>query len=128
ADALVKLGSEDAARTGLQSIVDAGSAAAGGALLRLGQLDERDGDEAAAEAHYLQMAQAAPNRAAEALFHVGFARYVRGDRAGALSAWQQGVASGPPDPTLQAQLYYWLARAQPDGSAAAQDAFNHAAA
>jgi soluble lytic murein transglycosylase len=128
AEAELKLSNEDAARTGLQTVVVSGVSASGSALLRLGQLDERDGDEAAAESRYLQMAQVAPNRVGEALFHVGFTRYVRGDRNGALSAWQTGVGSEPPDPTFQANLYYWIGRAQPDGSAAATDAFNHAAA
>jgi peptidoglycan lytic transglycosylase len=128
AEALLKLGSESAARSGLESIVDAASPSAGSALLRLGQLDERDGNELGAETNYLRMAQAAPDRTAEAMFHVGFARFVRGDRAGALSAWQTGVTSGPPAPTLQGQLDYWIGKAQPAGSAAAQEAFNRAAA
>jgi soluble lytic murein transglycosylase len=128
ADALVKLGSEDDARAGLQSVVDSGSTSAGGALLRLGQMDERDDDPSSAEANYLRMAQVASDRAPEALFHVGFTRYVRGDVSGALSAWQTGVTSGPPAPDLQAQLQYWIGKAQPAGSAAAQEAFNRAAA
>src|SRR5262249_50881354 len=130
AEALLKLGAEDSARSGLESIVDSGSvpasAAAGSAWLRLGQLDERDGDESSAEANYLRMAQAAPNGTAEALFHVGFTRFVRGDRDGALSAWQTGIASGPPPPALQSQLDYWIGKAQPVGSAEAQEAFNRA--
>jgi soluble lytic murein transglycosylase len=128
AEALLKLNHETDARTGLQSMVDAGVREAGSGLLRLGQLDERDGDEAAGEADYQQMAALAPDRAAEALFHVGFTRYVRGDREGALAAWQTGMASGPPAPDLQAELQYWIGRALPDGSAQAQDAFNLAAA
>jgi soluble lytic murein transglycosylase len=128
ADALVKLGNEVKARAGLQSVVDAGVREAGGALLRLGQLDERDGDPASAEVDYQQMASVAPDRVAEALFHVGFTRFVRGDAQGARAAWQTGVASGPPAPDLQAQLQYWIGRAQPDGSSEAQDAFNRAAA
>ena len=55
-------------------------------------------------------------------------RFVRGDRAGALSAWQTGLASGPPAPALQAQLLYWIARAMPAARREAQDALNQAAA
>src|SRR5205807_4342026 len=66
AEALLKVSDESDARSGLQAVVDNNSANAGSALLRLGQLDERDGDEMAAESHYLQMAQAAPNRVGEA--------------------------------------------------------------
>src|SRR5262249_21891196 len=62
AEALIKLNDENSARQVLQDVVDAGSPEVGSALLRLGQLDERDDDEASAESHYLQMAQAAPNR------------------------------------------------------------------
>src|SRR5207245_977531 len=62
-----------------------------------------------------------------AFYHVGFTRYVRDDRTGALDAWQTGLASGPP-PALQAQLLYWTARATPSSSPGAQlDAFNQAA-
>jgi soluble lytic murein transglycosylase len=128
AEALLKLGDEDSARSVLLAIVDAGDVAAGNALSRLGQLDERDGDEASAERNYLRMAQAAPDRTAEALFHVGFSRFVRGDSPGALSAWQSGVASGPPPPVVQAELEYWIGRGEPSGSAEAQEAFNRAAA
>lgn len=128
AEALLKLGNNDDARAGLQSVADYAPLQAGSALLRLGQFDERDGDPASAEAEYLQMAQAAPDRVPEAMFRVGFTRYVRGDTTGAALAWQRGLSSGPPSPTLQAQLEYWLGRALPTGSAAAQDAFNRAAA
>ncbi len=128
AEALLKLGDEDSARTTLDAVSSGEPQAAGSALLRLGQLDERDGDEAAAEAHFQQMAQVAPDRSAEALFHVGFTRFVRGNGQGALAAWQTGLASGPPAPPLQAELQYWLGRAMPDGSAQAQEAFNRAAA
>jgi soluble lytic murein transglycosylase len=128
AEAALKLDDEVDARAGLQAVVDAGDGEAGTALLRLGQLDERDGDEARAEAAYQHMAAVAPDRAAEALFHVGFTRFLRGDRAGALAAWQSGVAGSPPTPDLQARLQYWIGRAQPDGSAEAQQAFNYAAA
>jgi soluble lytic murein transglycosylase len=128
AEALLKLNDEEDARDGLQAVADNDPAKAGSALLRLGQLDERNGDPSAAEGHYLQMAEAAPDRVAEALFHVGFVRFVRGQRAAALSAWQTGLVSGPPAPALQAQLYYWLARALPVGSAEALEAFNRAAA
>jgi soluble lytic murein transglycosylase len=126
-EALLKLGQDDQARQALQIIAESGAAQAGSALLRLGQLSERDGATADAEATYLRMAEVAPDRASEALFHVGFTRFVRGDRAGAQAAWQTGVASGPPAPNLQAQLQYWTARALPAGSAAAQDALNRAA-
>jgi soluble lytic murein transglycosylase len=126
-EALLKLGNENEARASLESVVDSGSSSSGSALLRLGQLDERDGDEDSAEAHYQQMAQAAPDRTAEALFHVGFARFMRGDRNGALAAWRSGLASGPPEPSLQSQLYYWTAKVLPTGSDAAQEALNRAA-
>ena len=128
AEALLKLGDEDSARQGLQAVVDSGLPSASSALLRLGQLDEKTGDEAAAEGHYQSMAEVAPDRTAEALFHVGFTRYLRGDGQGALSAWQTAAGSGPPSPALQSQIEYWMARALPDGSAAAQEAFNRAAA
>ena len=129
AEALLKLNDEDSARSGLQAIADGGGPSAGAAWLRLGQLDERDGDEPSAEASYQHMAEAAPARAAEALFHVGFTRFVRGDRSGAVDAWRNGLAAGgPPSPTLQAQLEYWLGKAMPAGSAEAQDAFNRSAA
>jgi peptidoglycan lytic transglycosylase len=128
AEALLKLGDDDTARDSLRALADSSVPAAGAALLRLGQLDERDGDEASAEAHYQQMAQVAPDRTAEALFHIGFTRFVRGDRAGALAAWRGGMASGPPAPNLQAQLLYWSGKALPSRSAEALDAFNRAAA
>src|SRR5262249_9801814 len=128
-EALLKLNDEDDAHTGLEAIVDAGGPSAGDAWLRLGQLAERDRDEVAAEADYLSMAEAAPDRAAEALFHVGFARYVRNDRAGALSAWRIGLGSGgPASLTVLAALEYWTGKASADGSAEAQEAFNRAAA
>jgi soluble lytic murein transglycosylase len=128
AEALLKLNDEADARAGLQSIVDVGVRQAGSALLRLGQLDERDGDPASAEGNYQLMASVTPDRTAEALFHVGFTRYVRGDAPGALAAWQTGIASGPPAPDLQAQLQYWIGRVLPEGSPQAQEAFNRAAA
>ena len=129
AEALLKLGRDDDARQGLQAVADSDPAHAASALLRLGQLDERDGDnEAAAEAHYLAMAQAAPDRAAEALFHVGFTRYARQDTAGAQAAFRQGLASGgPPAPIVQAELDYWLAKTLPNGSAEANAALGAAA-
>ena len=80
AEAELKLDDEADARADLQSVVDAGLPEAGSALLRLGQLDERDGDEAGAEGAYQQMAAVAPDRSAEALFHVGFTRFLHGDR------------------------------------------------
>jgi soluble lytic murein transglycosylase len=128
AEALLKLGYEERAREALRSVANIDAANAGSALLRLGQLDERDGDAAAAETTYLRMAEAAPDRTAEAFLHVGFTRYVRGDRAGALDAWQTGLASGPPAPTLQTQLLYWAAKVLPPGSDAAQEALNMAVA
>ncbi|HEX8968860.1 MAG TPA: transglycosylase SLT domain-containing protein, partial [Chloroflexota bacterium] len=128
AEALLKVGDEDGARGALQAVVDGDARNAGSALLRLGQLDERDGDEAAAESHYSHMAQASPDRAAEALFHVGFTRYVRGDRERALSAWQTALASGPPDPPLQAQLQYWAAKVLAPDSQGWEEALNRAAA
>ena len=97
-------------------------------MLRLGQLQEKDGDEASAEATFARVVDVAPDRIAEAQFHIGFTRFVRGDRSGALGAWQAGMASGPPAPTLQAQLLYWIARAMPSGSAEAHDALNRAVA
>ncbi len=127
-EALLKLGSDDLARQALQTVAESDALHAGRALLRLGQLDERDGATADAEATYLRMAKVAPDRASEALFHVGFTRFVRGDRAGALSAWQTGLASGPLAPSLQAQLLYWTARAMPADSGPAQAALNKAAA
>ncbi len=127
-EALLKLGSDDLARQALQTVAESDALHAGRALLRLGQLDERDGATADAEATYLRMAEVAPDRASEALFHVGFTRFVRGDRAGALSAWQTGLASGPLAPSLQAQLLYWTARAMPADSGPAQAALNKAAA
>ncbi|HLZ27401.1 MAG TPA: transglycosylase SLT domain-containing protein [Chloroflexota bacterium] len=127
AEALLKLGNEAEARRGLQQVADGDALHAGSALLRLGQLDERNGDESEAEALYLRMAQDAPDRAAEAFFHVGFTRFVRGDRTGALAAWRTGLASGPPAPALQAQLLYWTSKAAPTGSAFSQDALNQAA-
>ena len=129
ADALLKLGVANDARAGLESVAQAGGPSAASALLRLGQLDERDGNESTAESHYQLMAQVAPDRAAEALLHIGFTRFVRGDRDGALAAWQSGLASNPQTDSLQAQLWYWTARGQPtslDGPR--QEAFNRAAA
>lgn len=128
AEALLKLSNEDRARDVLNAVADAGGRDGGSALLRLGQLDERNGDESAAESKYQRMAEAAPDRVAEAQFHIGFTRFVRDDRAGALEAWQTGLASGPPAPTLQAELLYWSARASPVGSAQAEQALNMAAA
>ncbi len=128
AEAALKLGDEVGARAGLLAVVDANIPEASSALLRLGQLDERDGDEARAESTYLQMASVASDRSAEAMFHVGFTRFVRGDGQGALSAWQDAIASGPQAPDLQAQLEYWYGRVLPDGSSEAQAAFKRAAA
>ncbi|MDQ6674227.1 MAG: transglycosylase SLT domain-containing protein [Chloroflexota bacterium] len=128
AEALLKLANDNEARLTLQAVADSDPPHAGSALLRLGQLDERNGDELSAEAIYLRMVQAAPDRAAEALFHVGFTRYVRGDRAGAQAAWRTGLASGPPAPALQAQLWYWTAKVGPNGSAESVNAFNQSAA
>jgi soluble lytic murein transglycosylase len=129
AEALLKLGNEAAAREGLVAVAESADLpAAGKALLRLGQLDERNGNESQAEQRYLDTAQVAPDRTAEAMFHIGFTRYVRGDRDGAMEAWQLGQASGPPAPALQAQLQYWVAKARPIGSADATDGLNRAAA
>jgi soluble lytic murein transglycosylase len=129
AEALLKVGNEESARAGLQEVVDSAVApAAGSSLLRLGQLDERNGDQALAESRYARMPLVAPDRIAEALFHVGFTRYVRGDREAALAAWRMGLASGPPAPVLQAQLQYWIAKASPAGSDQAVEALNRAAA
>jgi soluble lytic murein transglycosylase len=128
AEALLKLGDERHARLALQAVVENDPLHAGSALLRLGQLDERDGDESAAESKYSQMADAAPDRMAEALFHVGFTRFVRDDHAGALDAWQTGLASGPPAPAMQAQLLYWSARVLPADSSKTQEALNTAVA
>jgi soluble lytic murein transglycosylase len=127
AEALLKLGREAAARQALQAVADAGGSSAGSALLRLGQLDERDGDESTAEMHYASMAQAAPDRTSEALFHLGFTRFMRQDAAGALATWQQGLGSGPPAPSMQSQLQYWMSKALPAGSAEAATALNRAA-
>ena len=108
AEALLKLGNDDDARQALQRVADTDAAHAGSALLRLGQLQERDGDEAAAEATTCD-GQAAPDRAAEALFHVGFTRYrARRSRRVRWRPGRPGLASGPPAPTLQAQLLYWI--------------------
>ena len=126
-EALLKLGNDDQARQTLQTVADTDAAHAGSALLRLGQLYERDGAFSDAEGTYARMSELAPDRASEALFHIGLTRFVRGDRAGALSAWQTGLASGPPAPSLQAQLQYWTARALPSGSGPAQEALNKAA-
>src|SRR5258708_14681042 len=126
-EALLKLSNDDQARQGLLTIADSDAAHAGSALLRLGQLQERDGALADAQATHMRIADLAPDRAAEALFHVGFMRFVRGDRAGALSAWQTGLASGPPAPSMQAQLRYWTARVLPAGTGPAQDALSKAA-
>ena len=128
AEALLKLGSDERARDALNVVADAGGRDGGSALLRLGQLDERDGDEVSAESKYLRMAEAAPDRTAEAMFHVGFTRFVRGDRSGALDAWQSGLASGPPAPAVQAELLFWSARTLPAGSDRAVEALNRAAA
>lgn len=128
AEALLKLDDADAARQGLQAVADADPRHAGSALLRLGQLDERDSEQAAAEAHYAAMAQAAPDRAAEALYHVGFSRYVRHDLPGAQAAFAQALASGPATPDLRAQLEYWSAKTLPAGSAEANAALDRATA
>jgi soluble lytic murein transglycosylase len=126
-EALLKLGKDDEAAQWLTAVAQNDTTTAGSALLRLGQVQERDGDEASAEASYLRMADAAPDRTAEALYHVGFTRFVRGDGSGALSAWHAGSTSGPPSPTLQAQLLYWTARVLPGGSSEAQQAYTAAA-
>jgi soluble lytic murein transglycosylase len=127
-EALLKLGNDNDARHALLAVAETDPPHAGAALLRLGQLQERQGDTADAEATYLRMGQVAPDRAAEAMFHVGFTRFVRADRVGALSAWQTGLSSGPPEPSLQAQLLYWIARAVPEGSGPSQEALISAAA
>jgi soluble lytic murein transglycosylase len=126
-EALLKLSNDDQARQALQTVADSDAPHAGSALLRVGQLQERDGTLSDAEATYMRMAELAPDRAAEALFHVGFMRFVRGDRAGALFAWQTGLASGPPTPSMQAQLRYWTARVLPAGTGPVQDALSKAA-
>jgi soluble lytic murein transglycosylase len=127
AEALSRLGRDDQARRALEAVAQTDTSQAGSALLRLGQLQERDGALTAAEQAYLRMAEVAPDRAAEAVFHVGFTRFIRGDQAAALAAWQTGLASGPPSPTLQAQLYYWSARAMVPDSAQRQEALQRAA-
>src|SRR5207302_2046512 len=127
AEALGKLGRDEAARQTLAAVADVDPSHAGTALLRLGQLQERDGDMTSAEATYSTMALLVPDRTAEALFHVGFTRYVRRDLAGALAAWQQGLASGPPAPLWQAQLLYWSAKAMAPESTGAHDALAAAA-
>jgi soluble lytic murein transglycosylase len=127
AEALIKLGQDDEAGQWLEAIAQNDTTAASSALLRMGQLQERNGDETTAEATYQRMAAAGPETLAEALFHVGFTRFARGDNAGALSAWQTGSASAPATPALQAQLLYWTARVLPEGSTESQTALNAAA-
>src|SRR5262249_41351213 len=102
AEALLKLGSANEARQTLGAVADSDSPQAGAALLRLGQLYERDDELLSAERMYLVMVARAPERGSEAWFHVGFARFARGDRAGALAAWQNGLAARPASPTWQA--------------------------
>ena len=129
AEALLKLGDEESARGAWQAVAGSGIPPfAGSAFLRLGQLDEQGGDEVTAEAHYAQVPELAPDRRSEALFHIGFTRYVRGDADGALAAWQMGLIGGPPAPVLEAELQYWIAKASPAGSAQSVEALNRAAA
>ena len=128
ADALLKLGDEDAAQAGLLAAADADPTQAGAALLRLGQVQMRQGALTLAAGTFERMSQTAPDRAAEALFHLGFVRFVRGDRAGALAAWQAGLRSGPPTPTMQTQLLYWSAKAAPDQAGGAREALRQAVA
>jgi soluble lytic murein transglycosylase len=128
AEALGKLGRDAEMRQTLADLADSDSAQAGSALLRLGQLDERDGDPASAEPLYQRMAQVAPDRVAEALFHVGFTRFVRGDESGALAAWQTAMASGPPAPALHAQLLYWSTKVGSMDPGAARQALQQAVA
>jgi soluble lytic murein transglycosylase len=129
AEAQLKLGKTDAARSGLEAVAATTGINAASALLRLGQLDERNGDEPGAEDHFQQMAQAAADRAPEALLHVGFTRFVRGDSPGALAAWQAGISANPSSATLQSELWYWIARAEPLSAEGPRvDAFNRAAA
>jgi soluble lytic murein transglycosylase len=128
AEAQLKLGKDEAAHHTLQAAADNDAQRAGSALLRLGQLQQRDGALATAEATYWRMSQMAPDRAAEALFHVGFTRYVRSDAMGALGAWQTATSSGTATPAVQTQLLYWTAKALPPGSVQAQEALKQAAA
>jgi soluble lytic murein transglycosylase len=125
ADALLQLGNDSDARQALEAVASSGAPAATGALLRLGQLQERDGDWSTAEATYVRAAGIPSDRTPEALFHVGFSRLIQGNTDGALAAWESGLTSGPPTPALQAQLLYWIGRTQPG---AAGQSFIQAAA
>jgi len=111
----------------LAALADREPPLAGRALLQLGQLQMRSGEFTKAEGTFSRMATLAPERAAEALLNVGIARYVRQDRSGALSAWQQGLAAGG-SPAVQGQLQFWSAKALPAGSADSLAALNEAVA
>ena len=125
ATALVKLGREDDARLELAVLADNEPAAAGRALLQLGQLQLRAGEFTKADATFGRMATLAPDRAAEAMLYSGFSRYIQDDRAGALDAWDRGL-SLQPAPTVEAELQFWRGKALPIGSAEAAAALTRA--
>jgi soluble lytic murein transglycosylase len=128
AEALGKLNRDDEMRQTLSDLAQSDDLQAGAALLRLGRLAERDGDPAAAETFYQRVPDVATDRVAEAFFHIGFTRFVRGDSNGALAAWQTGMASGPPAPAMQAQLLYWSTKVSSTDPEAAREALQRAIA
>jgi len=127
ATTLIRQGREDEARRTLLGLADADGGQAGRALLQLGQLQERAGEFAEAEATYVR-ATGVPDGAAEAWYRAGFVRYVRGDHGGALAAFNAGLTVEPKTPVVAAQLWYWAGRLAAPGSAEAQRAFSEAAA
>ncbi len=126
AQSLVKLNRDDDARSLLSGRADSDPAAAGASLLLLGQLQLRAGEFGAAAGTFSRMAQVAPDRAAEASFYLGLARYVSDDRAGAVEAWDRGLVAQP-TPAVEAQLQLWRGKVLPSLSAASSDALTRAA-
>jgi soluble lytic murein transglycosylase len=124
--AQLRLGNEDDARLELAALADNEPAAAGRALMQLGQLQLRAGEYDKADRTFMRMPLLAPERAAEGFLWAGFSRYVRGDLGGALDAWQHGLGQQP-TPVVETQLQFWRAKALPLDSTEASAALTEAA-
>ncbi len=137
AGALAKLDRGDDALAELAATAQAFPSQAGAALLRAGQLLERNGRYADADAAYSQVAQVATTSAAapEAALRAGIVRYAQDDWSGALAAWRTALdldRAGRLTPAMRVETLFWrgkaLARTGGAASADARDAWLQAAA
>jgi soluble lytic murein transglycosylase-like protein len=82
------------------------------ALLEAGKAQEELSDYVSAERIYDRLVATYPSRDAgmAGAFRRGLARYMRGDSAGALSAWNE-LLGRDPDPAVRAQALYWSGKA-----------------